>query len=102
MAGEVRDRHGKYTLRWTGWKEFPDSLRLVGQWYAVADDDEFGDVAYASCPGNVGWLKPGHVMPIGWLSDENIPMVYTAPAIKERMKALTLARLVEFLEEEGK
>lgn len=58
----VKDESNSYyrgfLYSWTGWKTFPDSSKIVGQWLAIDKDD---NKIFSSVPGTCSNYELGHV-----------------------------------------
>ncbi len=85
-------RHGKYYLRFTGWKQEAGSIRLRAQWIAWTQEDT--GVFYADTGGSVGHAGFGMQMHPG----ERIVTILTPKSEKSRIGELTLQLLKEYLD----
>jgi hypothetical protein len=96
---------GKHLLRWTGYKSFPGSITLHGQWVAL---NGLGGFHYSSTDGHIGtasgiyhqiktWHELSHCEYIPILKKKDAITIFTSAADKERFKQEALETLVEYL-----
>ena len=91
-----RDVYG-YTVLWTGWKEVPFTIDLVGQWVAVKDRKGY----YCTTGGQNGSYEAGCVMDATWANFSRAISVLSEYDDKARIYLQTFEELMALIEPKG-
>ena len=89
-----------FMLFWTGWKDLPAQIELVGQWVAVPPPGK--EAKYYSTTGGVdGELGcPGLTLDLSQLNDYPWIFIFSSESEKDAVKKETLNRIKRYIDKE--
>lgn len=84
-----------FIVKWTGWKEFPDSTKIVGQWLA---ENKNGNKIYSSVPGCCSDYIDGDIFNVSTMPHQNYLHLESASELRELEKDKGLELLKQVID----
>ena len=87
---------GEFIIRWTGWKNEINTIRLIGQWVATKQGSD--SIVFAGSNGVCGFAKTASVLDTCYTVGREWEVnIFSSEDHKNTVKQSTLAALIEYL-----